>query len=65
MSASTQLAAQVAILADRYDKAMALIRDLAEAVPKDADSGGYGQTAAQMVLRCRVFVGLEPGTLDE
>lgn len=59
MSSSTQLAAQVAILADRYDKAMALIRDIATSQPKDSGSGGYGQSAAEMVLKCRVFLRLD------
>lgn len=58
VSSSTELAAQVAILAERHDRAMALIRDIATAVPKDADSGVYGMSAPEMVLRCRVFLGL-------
>lgn len=59
MTASTELAAKVAILAEQHDRAMALIRDIAEAVPEDADSGEYGQTAAGMILKCRVFLRLD------
>lgn len=59
MSSSTELAAKVAVLAEQHDRAMALIRDIATAVPKDADSDAYGQSAAEMVLKCRVFLRLD------
>lgn len=59
MSSSTELAAKVAILAEQHDRAMALIRDIATSEPKDSDSGGYGQSAAEMVLKCRVFLRLD------
>lgn len=43
---------------DDYDAAIALIEDIAEAVPRDANSGEYGQTMAGVVLKCRTFLGL-------
>lgn len=42
-----------------YDAAIALITDIANAVPKDANSGEYGQTMAGVVLKCRTFLGLK------
>ena len=60
MTPGTELAAKVAMLADRHDKALALIRDIATDVPREAGSDAYGQTAAGIILKCRVFLGLEP-----
>ena len=41
-----------------YDAAIFVIRDIATSVPKDANSGEYGQTMAGAVLKCRAFLGL-------
>lgn len=43
---------------EQYDAAVFVIRDIATSIPQDAGSTEYGQTAAQMVLKCRTFLGL-------